>query len=54
VEDLNGLQLNPSDFSMGDDSFWQEYLNNDPAADPGGAESLHAQPTISETGSRGV
>ncbi len=52
MDDLSGLQLNPSDFSMGDESFWQEYLNSDPINDPGGADSAPPEPTSSETGSR--
>ena len=55
MDDLNSLQLNPSDFSMGDESFWQEYLSNEPNADPSGAgNNPPAQPTISESGSKGA
>jgi len=54
MDDLNGLQLNNSDFSMGDESFWQDYLNNEPNNDPGGADSLPDDAARSEAGSRTV
>jgi hypothetical protein len=54
MEDLNGLQLNNSDFSMGDESFWQEYLDNEPNNVPGGGISVPDDAARSETGSRTI